>query len=241
MIASLPMYEQPGTRTAHDRYWHHIRTAHGYGPDHLTRNADPWDHWRSPELLLSQTCGMPYRNHLHGTVQLVGTPDYGLSDQPGYYHSVYVARSSDSTELAEYADRLFAYNDTGSQSGWAAPHCDAAARGFKFSNTFKTHAHAESARAVALGQADIAAIDCVTWELIRQNAELSGLAVIDRTPSSPGLPYITCPNRDADALFSAVAAAIDALTIADRAALKLKGITRIPAELYLAIPNPPEE
>jgi hypothetical protein len=47
-------------------------------PDKLTLTpGDLLPHWTDPALLLSQTCGRPYKEHLHGTVRLVGTPDYG--------------------------------------------------------------------------------------------------------------------------------------------------------------------
>ena len=68
MIASLPMYDMPHLRGAHDRYWTAIRDALGYGPDALTRGGDPWAEWQSPDLLLGQTCGLPYRARLHDKV-----------------------------------------------------------------------------------------------------------------------------------------------------------------------------
>ncbi|MBT5852041.1 MAG: hypothetical protein HOH36_16560, partial [Acidimicrobiaceae bacterium] len=47
-------------------------------------------------------------------------------------------------------------------------------------------------------------------------------------------------GNDADAIFAAVERAILELTATDRAILGLVGLVRIPAEDYLAIPNPPE-
>jgi hypothetical protein len=94
MIASLPMYDRPETVAANDRLWQAVRTHLGYGPDHLTRGGDAWDHWQSPDLIVSQTCGYPYRARLHGKVTLVGTPVLDLPDcPPGQYYSVFVARA----------------------------------------------------------------------------------------------------------------------------------------------------
>jgi hypothetical protein len=53
-------------------------------------------HWTDPGLILSQTCGRPYKAHLHGQVRLVGTPDYGLrAARPGHYQSLVIARADD--------------------------------------------------------------------------------------------------------------------------------------------------
>jgi hypothetical protein len=38
--------------------------------------------WLSPELYLSQTCGLPYRAALHGQVQLIATARQSNSELP---------------------------------------------------------------------------------------------------------------------------------------------------------------
>ena len=238
MIASLPMYERPENRGAHDRFWRAVQKELGYGPEQLSRDVPAWDVWHAPDLILSQTCGMPYRNHLHGRVKLVLTPDYGLSDAPGLYHSVFVARSDDSADLDDYALRVFAFNEVGSQSGWAAPQCHAQERGYTFENTLQTHAHSASALAVASGEADLASLDCVTWDMLKDEDDFSGLKVIGRTAASPGLPYITGLSRSATAVRSAVSSAIDRMQPDDLAALRLKGFVQFQPQDYLRVPNP---
>ncbi|MBR7331604.1 PhnD/SsuA/transferrin family substrate-binding protein, partial [Klebsiella pneumoniae] len=46
------------------------------------------------------------------------------------------------------------------------------------------------------------AIDCVTWALLQRHEpeRLAGLAVIDRTPLTPGLPLITSHNTSPETL-----------------------------------------
>jgi len=39
-LASLPMYDRPELRGAHDRYWRAIRAELGEGPEYLTRAGD---------------------------------------------------------------------------------------------------------------------------------------------------------------------------------------------------------
>ena len=239
MIASLPMYERPENRDAHDRYWQEIRKALGFGPRHLSRGGDPWQDWRSPDLLLSQTCGMPFRNHLHGHVRLIGTPDYGLCKKPGHYFSYILVRKGDENVLENYTDRTFAFNEPGSQSGWAAPQNHALAQGFHFANVLETGAHLQSAAAVASGRADICAIDAVSFELAKDvDPIMTELQIIAQTSPTPGLPYITANTQDATALFSACSHAIENLPRPDKKKLRLKRIVQLCDEDYLQIANP---
>lgn len=246
MIASFPMYDWPMTEAAHDRLWRGIRDrlrAAGIAvPDGLTRNASIWDMWESADLVLSQTCGMPYRTRLHGQVNLVATPDYGLPDAPeGYYYSQFVVRADVAGDLPDFIDLTLAINGQDSQSGWAAPQNHVAKIGRRFTKTLHTGAHRESARAVAEGRADIASIDAVTWIYYQRHfpTEAAKLRVLGHTDPTPGLPYITARARPPAPLATAAAAAIADMDTADRALLGLKGLAYIPTSAYLAVPTPP--
>lgn len=242
MIASLPMYDWPEVQADQDQYWQAIRDALETGPANLTRGfADYHAHWLRPDLLLSQTCGMPYRTRLHGHVTLVGTPDYGLPDsEAGSYHSVLVVNAQDGrATLAEFVGDVFAYNEGGSQSGWAAPVIHAAAHGLTLVRGLQTGGHRASICAVADGRAALAAIDAVTWELaLRFEPAARRLRVLDRTAPTPGLPYIAGLGQDPAALRRAISQAIDSLAEDSRAALMLQGLCAIPAADYLAVPTP---
>jgi ABC-type phosphate/phosphonate transport system substrate-binding protein len=237
------MYDRPETVAANDRFWNEIKAQLGEGPDALTRGlADYWPVWQSPELLFSQTCGMPYRTRLHGTVQLVGTPDYGLDGcPPGYYRSIFVARAADAGQpLENFAGRTMAYNEALSQSGWAAPMNHMAPMGIRPGQLLQSGGHAASARSVAEGRADFAALDALTWELLKAyDGFASGLVEIAVTAPTPALPFITAQGRDAEQLGDAVEAAIRNLDPKDREILHLKGLIRIPATAYLEVANPP--
>lgn len=242
MIAWLGMYDMPALRAAHDRLWEAMRETLGYGPDRLTREGDPWEIWRSPDLLLAQTCGMPLRTRLYGHVTLVATPDHGLEGcPPGHYRSILVVhRDAPGDTLADFDATTLAYNEPVSQSGWAAPVTHLTASGIRPGKTLRTGAHVASARAVATGEADIAGIDAVTWELLKRHDRVSDtLRVIDVTAPTPALPYITALGRDAPACRTALEAAIAALSPEDRDTLHLRGVVDIPAAAYLAVPNPP--
>lgn len=242
MIASLPMYDIPPLQAANDRFWHAIRAELGQGPEQLARGGDLWEQWLSPDLILSQTCGYPFRARLHGKVTLVGTPDYALPGcPPGFYNSVMIARADDRREgFAAFEGARFAFNEPLSQSGWAGPQVFARAQDVRFGPLVQTGGHALSVRAVAEGQADIAGIDALTWALLREHDPMThSLREVARTTPTPVLPYITAQGRDAARLFSAIEGAIAALDSGDRALLHLNGLVEIPADTYLAVPNPP--
>lgn len=245
MIAALPMYDRPDTMAANDRLWGLIRDGLRAralaAPETLSRDgARLFDQWLAPGLVLSQTCGLPYRAELHGRVTLIGTPDYGVEGAPpGYYRSHIVVRADDArARLAEFAGARLAYNSGRSQSGWAsiANHWPGAL-GCRY---LPTGAHVNSVIAVAGGRADLAAIDAVTWELLkRSEPATAGVRVLETTPPTPGLPLIASAGRDPAPFFDAAAEAIAALQPDDRAALRLRGLVRIAPEAYLAVPTPP--
>ncbi|MDB3911646.1 PhnD/SsuA/transferrin family substrate-binding protein [Paracoccaceae bacterium] len=246
MIASLPMYARPELDYAISLLWDLIRknlSKKGIpAPITLSQDAEDISSWLDPGLVLSQTCGMPYRNILHGKVQLVGTPNYDLPNcLPGHYFSAIVVRKNDPRLLLkDYDQAVLAYNMEVSQSGYAAPLNHAAAQGIHFPNRVESHGHLKSAEMVVSGKADIAAIDAVTWMLIeRHEAFASKLRVLERTtPTTPVLPLITSLALDADQIFDAVKQAIQDLPQDMRDDMLLKGIVKIPASEYLNIPNP---
>lgn len=246
MIASLGMYDRAETAGANDRFWALIRDglrARGLAaPDALTRGEGAyWRAWEDPGLVLSQTCGFPFRARLHGKVTLIASPDYGLPDcPPGYYCSVFVARAEDPRTLPEFRTARFAFNEGLSQSGWAAPQNHAASMGFHFAPTVETGSHRGSALAVAEGRADIAALDALTWRLLqRWEPGVAGLRAVASTAPTPALPYIAAAGADGAATFDALVAAVADLSPEDRDTLSLRGVTRIGAERYLAVPTPP--
>ena len=243
MIASLGMYDMPHLADSHDRYWAAIRAALGHGPAKLTRGGDPWAVWRSPDLILAQTCGLPYRARLHGTVTLVGTPDYDLPGcAPGHYFSFLIRRRSDPRDIDALCDEgVMAFNDPLSQSGWAAPVAHLAALGLRPRRLRETGAHLASVAAVRSGKADFAAVDALTFLLWTAHAPDAARAIdaFAQTDRTPALPYITARSRDPDPVAQAVSHAIDAMSTDDTAALRLRGLVQIPSAQYLAVPIPP--
>ncbi len=246
MIASLGMYDRAETAAANDRLWARVRDnlrARGIAaPDALTRGEDAfWPAWTAPDLVLSQTCGYPYRARLHGKVTLIAAPDHRLPGcAAGQYFSVFVVRKDDPRQrIDEFADARFAYNEPMSQSGWAAPQTHAQKLGFRFTRARQSGAHRLSAQAVATGAADIAALDAVSYALCRRHDPFAAdLREMGRTTPTPALPYISAPGADGPAVFEALRQAVAALSAEDAETLMLHGVTRIAAESYLSVPTP---
>lgn len=252
MIASLPMYDRPETRAAYDRLWTRIRdelrllwaVLPDIGsplPAALAHDPDPWDHWRAPDLILSQTCGLPYRSELHANVILIGTPDYHLPGcRPGYYNSVFVMRAESACDdPAGWSDLMVAVNDGRSQSGWAAPQDFMETRDLSFHKTSLTGSHRNSAHAVANGTADIAAIDAQTWRMIRRWDRWSDTLVeVARTEETPGLPLISAMPDGRNDLHFAVSRHLANLPAKDAAILDIRSLVSISKADYLAVPTP---
>ncbi len=245
MRASLPMYDRPELAQAHAVYWGLIRdelNAQGITADrNLTADGLGLDFWRSADLVLSQTCGLPYRKWLHEDVSLVGTPDFGVEGcTAGYYRSVLVIHRDDPrTSLGAFDGAVLAINGTDSQSGYAAFFNHTADTPLALKNHVTSGAHIASAQAVARGQADIAALDAVSWRLMqRWDRFARDLRVLDYTKPTPGLPYICARGVDAGQVAHAVRIAIDTMPDKVRDALGIVGLVSIPQADYLAVPVP---
>jgi ABC-type phosphate/phosphonate transport system substrate-binding protein len=246
MKVALPMYNRAETAAAHDRLCQLFAQAYGDGPSRRSQTEDLWALWQSPDLLLAQTCGFPFRTHLRGKVALVGAPDHGLPDLPaGQYCSVIVVHMSHPAAqadqpLAALEGATMAYNEPLSQSGWAAPWHHFHSRKLRIGHRVPTGAHRRSAELVAKGGADFAALDVVSWMLMqRHDGFARDLVAIARTAPTPALPYISALYRDPVPIRVALKAAITALSPSERSELILKGLVDVPQSAYEAVPNPP--
>ena len=239
------MYLRPETQAATDAFWAAIRDAlraRGLpAPDHLDHAATPQAAWADPDLVLSQICNLPHRLGFHDQVTLVAAPDHRLPDTPpGRYHSALVVRADDRRgSLSEFADATLAYNSADSQSGWGAPSAAAARVGLAFAHGLETGSHRQSARAVVTGEADIAGIDAVTWEMIlRWDPFARDLRVLARTPPTPALSYVTAAGRDPAPYRAALAEGLATLCDETRAHLGVFAILPPDAEGYARLPVP---
>ena len=241
-ISSLEMYNRAETQKAHQELYQNIvkelKIRGIEAPPVLSKNRESIDFWSSNELFLSQTCGLPYRLFLHNKVTLVGTPDYGLKGfKPGHYASVIIVRKEDKiTSLTDFSSSIFAYNDILSQSGWAAPQKYFKELKINIDKIKLSGSHRASAKLVSEGQADIAAIDAISFKLIKEYDNFSSnLSIIAQTKSTPGLPIIAHKNANQTLFFDSIETAIDQLQPPTKKILHLKGIVKTRKSDYLNI------
>ena len=245
-LAALAMYDWPEIREEVDTLWAALRealTRRGIAaPASLERGADYMAPWRSPRLLLAQTCGYPYARLLRGTVQLVATPAYAARGCRGArYSSVIIARRGGRvSSLADLGRATAAVNSADSQSGyWALRAAIARAEGaLPPARAIATGSHRASLRLVAAGGADLAAIDCVSWALAERHdrEDVARLQVVARSPEAPGLPIITAmatkPEELAQMREALHEALVEGLSPAIRAATLVKGVEILPDRAY---------
>ena len=227
------MYDWPELRPAIDRFWSALRDAlraEGMAaPERLERDRDAMAVWTDPTLVLAQCCGLPFVRALSGRVELLGAPDYRVPGcPPGFYRSAVVVRRDDPREtLDAFRGSRLAFNERGSQSGYAAMlhHVAPLARERRFfSRAVETGSHAASAELVAADGADIAALDMVSWRFIERYREAAGcLRVLLLTDPTPGLPFVSARGAAVPAMRRAIAAAVVALDAASRRDLGLTG------------------
>jgi len=238
-VASLPMYDLPAIAAATNEWWRGLArefVLQGIAdvPEEISRGPNIRDLWTDRNLLFSQTCGYPLINELSQHVQLVATPCYGAPgcNATDYRSVVVVPAGADTGSLEELKGRTCAVNRRDSHSGcnvlrhMIAPF----AKGKPFFNRVRISGnHWESLQLVARGDADVAAIDCVTYALVGRHEPqtVAKTRVLCYSPPAPGLPYVTSRSASQERIVklrAALAAAFGDPGLAEcREALMLKG------------------
>ena len=247
-LFQLPMYDWPENHAAMNRLAAAISLAAAASgvaiPRALDRSRNHQGAWTAPDLGLSQTCGLPLVTDLKGRVSVLGSFTYSCAPgPPGSYDSVIIARrQSDFTDFENLRHRCVAVNSKDSYSGYLALQVFVAQRpqvGGFFGSSIITGSHRNSIHAVASGEADTAAIDCVSWEMASAHeAAAEDLLVLARTASRPGLPLITARGQSShqlEDLRSALALAVQALGKTDRERLGLTEFVPASADSYAII------
>jgi len=231
---SLPMYDWPELHAPNDLFFTQLKQSFKEQnldvSGKLDRNRAERESWQDKNLLLSQTCGLPYVTFLKNKVSLVGTPAYGIDCGAGSYYSVIVVRKDSSfATLEDLKGKTFAYNEKGSQSGYAALlHTLSSVKDAPkyFSSSVQSGGHRASVKMVAEGAADFAAIDAVSWEMaLRHERAAEKLVVIAHSKPTPALPFITslCSSGEIQKRHMAVVNAMASLNEVVREALLLIG------------------
>jgi len=248
-VATLSMYDWPETAHAIDVLWSHIQNALTKrdieAPLNLDRSTHPVALWSKPELLIGQTCGWPYANYLAEQVIPFARFDYDLNDcPPGHYNSVYIGHDDDdydhlsSPQAFQFVEKV-AINSDDSQSGFHVFEeitQEPSEKAISRENRVVTGAHRNSISAVANGDANIAAIDSVAFELAKRYAaeDISRIVVLGNSRPKPGLPLITSKEYASIAplLFQALDEGVREAPMDVLDTLLIKGVVKAKASDY---------
>ena len=197
------MYDIPEVRGAHDILWKSVaRGLEKAGvkgvPAVLDRSRGVHALWSDPGLLLSQCCGADLVGRYSGKLVPIVTPRYRAAGCDGCKYSsvVIVAEDSPATELEHLRDSVCVVNGYESHSGANALRALVAPlsrQGRFFSRVVTSGSHLASVTAVARREADIAAIDCVTYAHLDRYrpSVLEGTRRLCYTERAPGIPFVT--------------------------------------------------
>ena len=248
LSASFPMYDFEEVRGAHEILWSSVarklQTAGLEGvPAALDRSRGVHELWTDPGLLLSQCCGADLVGRYAGTLALVATPLYSAPGCDGCLYSsvVLVAEDSRVTELSDLRGAVCVVNYPESHSGVNALRALVAPlsrRGRFFSRVVTSGSHPASVTAVARGEADVAAIDCVTYALLQRYhpSLLEETRRLCYSARAPGIPFVTRTGSDPNRIGQLQNALLDAFeepeVRAAGAAVFIDGVEILPLSAY---------
>lgn len=153
---------------------------------------------RGGKIDFAWICGYPYVRYRH-ELRLVAVP---LWRGRPYYQSYLIVAADDkkSTSLADLRDKVFAYSDPDSNSGYLYPQYRLTMLGENpstyFSRHFFTWAHRKVVEAVGVGLAEGGAVDGYVWETLAEvhPALTRATRVIERSPDLGHPPFVARPN-----------------------------------------------
>ena len=217
MTAAFPWYDLPSVRWANDVLWKET----GLGGE-LDRGTPPDAQWRSPDLVVSQACGLDLFL-ADAPIEPVLAPVFDLDCPAGSYYSYLVGARSG----------VAAVNALSSRSGLSAllTLCRPSA-------LLVTGSHVASLAAVRDGSADLACIDAVTWHIVERDtpARVAGLPVLERSGPAPAPPFVVRKAGPRDRVVRRVTAAMRAPgTRPARRALLLRDVVPVTADDYAPV------
>lgn len=253
---ALDWYELPETRELFDEAWRALAPAlvaagvEGV-PPRLSRPDDPHQAARAGGALLTQLCGYFIAGAGRGLAVPVATPRYAAPGCRGATYCSFIAVPAHLGvgRFEALAGARAVISDPCSHTGYNALRRRVAAAGASmddgfFASVATSGSHLASVAALRRGEADVAAIDCITWAMIARHrpGDLDALAVLEETPPAPAPPLVTAPAhgpqlaalRRGLAAFMADPAAADA-----RDALLWGGLEILELEAYAPLATKP--
>jgi ABC-type phosphate/phosphonate transport system substrate-binding protein len=230
-LSCLPWYDLHELRSATDALWLRIAEnlrASGikHVPKHLNRSLHYEDQWDSGNLLLGQACGYDVALAFADRLRVVSAPEFDLDGCEGatYRSFVVVREDNPVTSIQDLRGLRCVINTPTSHSGMnvlralVAPLSE---DGYFFKSVEISGAHERSLELLHHQKADVAAIDCITYGLLKRvrPQALEGIRVIHQTNTVAAPPFVTSQNTSE--------ATIGALREAIKAALPLPELALI--------------
>ena len=251
LTVSLPMYDFPEVRGALGVVWRHVALrleqvgVEGV-PAALEHDRGLHDLWADPTLLLSQCCGYDIINRYADKLVPLATPLYTSPGCQGCNYSsvVLVAENSQATDLEHLRDSACVVNGLESHSGANALRALVAPlsrNGRFFASVQVSGTHLDSVAALTNGQADVTAIDCVTYALLERYRPLvlARTRQLCYTPRAPGIPYVTRAGTEEKLTMRLQRALVEAFEDAEVQAaceaIFIDGIVVLPPSTYKRI------
>ena len=208
MIASLPMYDFPEIRHATDSLWQGIsRHLRNQGikqvPGKLAHDHHLRSLWSDDHLFFSQCCGYDVIHRYKDRLQVLGTPWFAATGccNGDYASTIVVPEDSTFHDVVDMLGTVAVLNGPESHSGMnalfslVAPY---SRKGRFFSEVKISGSHAASLEALKKGSADVASVDCLTYDLLRRYRPgvITGTRTLGLTYPAPAPPYVTRKNAD---------------------------------------------
>ena len=201
---------------------------------------------RDPALGFGHTCGYPLMTQLHGAFTPFCTARFDVPGTEGKYYASQMIVNAESAidELAACEGAIAAVNSPDSNSGMNTLRYELARIGAApdfFTEVLVTGGHLHSLEAVAERRADVAAIDCVTFQLIVDAYPKLACRVrsIGLTVKTCGLPFVLPGSAPPEKLklryTSALQRACDRLSPESRQCLHLGGFEAVDLDDYASI------
>ena len=165
---------------------------------------------RDPRLLFGHTCGYPLMTRLRDALTPFCVPVFDTPGTDGrLYRSRFIVPAQSSIEfLQQSRGKVVAVNSLDSNSGMNLLRHALAQLGARpgfFSEVLVTGGHLQSLEAVAENRAQLAAIDCVSLQLISDlhPQKLAAVRVVGESEPTCGLPLVTPTGRFSPSLAEA--------------------------------------
>lgn len=205
-----------------------------------------FDLLRNPDMLLGHTCGYPLMRFLRNDCQPVCVPCFDVEGSNGKYYSshIIVSIDSDINRLAGCHHKVAVINGRDSNSGMNVLRHAVSLLDFPapfFSKVIESGSHFNSLSAIADGRADVAAIDCVSFALIKDEwpGLIEQVKTIGFSEATCGLPLVIPYSRqwniDPASITRALELALTGIQDKHRKTLHLTGFENVTLTDYQSI------